>query len=240
MNIYIDNDIISEENSSIYEYLEIPHTSPKQIKSMLDNIDENEDIILNINSGGGNLYAGAEIYTLLKNAKNKIEVIITGVAGSSASVIAMAGDTIKMSPIAMLMIHNASGATHGDYREQEQLANYLKKVNENIANTYKQRTKLPQEQLLDMMNKETWLKPDEALKYGFVDEILFNDDTVQNNINCGTLNNKTINKVKNLILKDKMQDKEPAQDEEEVKDNVKLKRDVLLAKINITKLKEII
>ncbi|MBO8759618.1 ATP-dependent Clp protease proteolytic subunit, partial [Staphylococcus aureus] len=105
MKINVKGAIIPNDDKWIYEMLEMDATSPKDIADSLP--DTNEDIDVIINSGGGDVYSGSEIYTSLKTYPGKVNIKIVGVAASAASVIAMAGDHIEISPTAQIMIHNA-------------------------------------------------------------------------------------------------------------------------------------
>ena len=127
-------------------------------------------------SGGGSVYAGSEIYTALKNHKGQVNVSIVGLAASAASVIAMAGKTVKMSPTAQFMVHNVSSQGKGDYRDMQHMADILKTANETIASAYILKTGKSKDEILAMMDKETWLTAEKAKEYGFVDEVMFTND----------------------------------------------------------------
>ena len=100
----IQGDIISNDNKWIYEWLEYDSTCPKDVENAINEAN-GEKIEVEINSGGGDIFAGSEIYTLLKSYKGEIEITITGLAASAASVIAMSG-YCRISPTAMMMVHN--------------------------------------------------------------------------------------------------------------------------------------
>lgn len=171
--IDIKGDIISSDEQWIYDFYDIEATSPKKIQDSFKTLENNEVLEVEINSGGGDVFAGSEIYTALKNYPGEVIVNIVGLAASSASIIAMAGSKIRMSPTAQLMIHNVSSRAGGDYRDMEHMADILKNANETIVNAYVLKTGMDKETLLDLMNKETWLSPQKAKEMGFVDEIMF-------------------------------------------------------------------
>ena len=166
--------VVSNDTSWIYDYFDMDYTSPNKIKNELP--EDNSDIELEINSPGGSVFAGSEIYTALKEYPGKVHVKIPSIAGSIASVIAMGGDKVSISPTAQIMIHNVSSSQSGDYRDMQSTADALKSMNGSVANAYKLKTGLQESELLEMMNKETWLNAQEALEKGFVDEIMFQKD----------------------------------------------------------------
>src|SRR5690606_21231794 len=160
---------------------------------------DNSPVEVVINSGGGDVYSGSEIYTALKDYSGHVTVKIVGIAASAASVIAMAGDKVLISPTAQIMIHNVSSIAQGDYRVMTHEAEILKNYNKSIANAYMLKTGLSQEELLTLMDKETWLNAQQAKEKGFVDEIMF-DST--NRLVAGPttslLPQNVINKMRNM------------------------------------------
>ena len=126
---YIDikGQVVPSGNEWIYEWYGIQATSPKQVIRALKNAN-GEPVTIKINSGGGDVFAGCEIYNELKNYSGEVSIEIHGLCASIASVIAMAGKC-KMSPLAEIMIHNVSTKTSGDYRDMEHTAEVLKKAN---------------------------------------------------------------------------------------------------------------
>lgn len=126
-----------------------------------------------INSGGGDVFTGSEIYSRLKEYKGQVTVKIVGVCASIASVIAMAGDTVEMSPTGLFMIHNAMAWTYGNTKEHKKQIEALEVVNNSIALAYQNKTGLPMETIRSLMEEETWFSCDRALEYGFVDKQMF-------------------------------------------------------------------
>lgn len=199
--ISVKGEIITNDNKWIYDYFGMDSTCPKDVESLLAKANGG-DVIVDINSGGGDIFAGSEIYTMLRGYSGNVEIHIVGIAASAASVIAMAGKS-KISPTALFMIHNVSGCASGDCNEFEKQADILKTANQSIANAYIEKTGLSNENLLQMMNAETWLTSKQAVEKGFVDEVLFeNGNTVLRN-DFGGLSNNTISKLRNLIPKNK-------------------------------------
>ncbi len=131
------------------------------------------DVTVWINSPGGNVFAAAEIYTMLKDYKGSITVKIDAVAASAASVVAMAGDTVQMSPVAMLMIHDPSTVAMGNTKDMEKAIEVLNEVKESIINAYAAKSGLTHARIANLMSNETWMNAKKAVELGFADEILF-------------------------------------------------------------------
>lgn len=171
MTIKINGTIVGNDDKWIYDWCEMEAFCPKDL-----NLVDGEDIDIEINSPGGYIFPASEIYTALMQHKGNVNITITGRAASAASVIAMAGTKVTMSPTAQMMIHNVSASGAGDYRDFEHYAEQLKKSNDTIANAYMIKTGKTREEILKLMDHETWFTPDEALKNGFIDEILSKED----------------------------------------------------------------
>lgn len=132
-----------------------------------------EPVEVIINSGGGDVFTGSEIYSRLKDHKGQVIVKIVGVCASIASVIAMAGDTVEMSPTGLFMIHNAMTWTYGNTKEHRKQIEALEVINNSIALVYQNKTGLPMDTIRELMEEETWFSCDRALEYGFVDKQMF-------------------------------------------------------------------
>ena len=220
--VNVKGTIVSSDEKWIYDWFGIEATCAKDVEKVIDSAN-GEDLEICINSGGGSVFAGSEIYTLLKDYKGNTTVKILGMAGSAASVIAMAGKKIVMSPTAQIMIHNVSCRSAGDYRDMQHTAEILENANKAICNAYILKTGMKQEELLDLMNKETWLNAQKAKEYNFIDEVMFDESNkLTNSINNSpVLPNEVINKVRNLLNenKDKKQNDPQIKDNEENKNN---------------------
>ena len=139
-----------------------------------DELESGEgDVTVWINSPGGNVFAAAEIYTMLKDYKGSITVKIDAIAASAASVVAMAGDTGQMSPVAMLMIHDPSTVAMGNTKDMEKAIEVLNEVKESIINAYAAKSGLTHARIANLMSNETWMNAKKAVELGFADEILF-------------------------------------------------------------------
>ncbi|MGN1050178.1 MAG: head maturation protease, ClpP-related [Selenomonadaceae bacterium] len=129
-----------------------------------------------INSPGGDCFAAAQIYNMLMEYPGTVDVHIDGIAASAASVIAMAGNHVAISPVGMMMIHNPATVSIGDEWEMKKAMDMLSEVKESIINAYELKTGLPRKQLSNMMNAESWMNAKKALELGFADSILYDGD----------------------------------------------------------------
>ena len=200
---YVKGPIISNDEKWIYDWFGIEATCSKDIENAIEKANGEELEIL-INSPGGYVDVGSEIYTLLKDYNGKTTGKILGMAASAASVAAMGVDELLISPTARIMIHNASGVIQGDYRTMEHGSEILKDCNEAISNAYALKTGLDKETLLDLMNKETFMNAQKAKELKFVDGIMFdsNNRLVNNSNESGMLPTDVIEKIRNM--KDKL------------------------------------
>ena len=126
-----------------------------------------------INSPGGDVFAAAQIYNMLMDYKDDVTVNIDGIAASAASVIAMAGTTVNMSPVAMMMIHNPMTVAIGESKDMEKAIAMLSEVKASILNAYEIKTSLSRVQLSHLMDAESWFNAKKALELGFADSILY-------------------------------------------------------------------
>lgn len=129
-------------------------------------------LTLNINSPGGSYFEGVTIFNLLRDYPNRITVNVLGEAASAASVVAMAGDRIRMHPGALMMIHSASGLAIGNKQDMRELATVLDKIDNTVADLYAARTGKSRDKILEMMEAETWMTPEECVTNGFADEVV--------------------------------------------------------------------
>ena len=125
-----------------------------------------------INSPGGDCVAAAQIYNMLKEYPHPVTVKIDGIAASAASVIAMAGDTILMSPVSTMMIHNPATIAMGDHTDMEKAIQMLGAVKDSIINAYQLKTKLSRREISRMMDSETWFDATKAVEMGFADGVI--------------------------------------------------------------------
>ncbi len=164
--------------------------TPKLFKAELD--QGKNDIDVYINSPGGDCIAASQIYTMLMEYKGNVTVKIDGLAASAASVIAMAGTKVFMSPPAMMMIHNPLTLAIGDSQEMRKTIEVLDEFKESILNAYELKTGLTRDELSNMMDAETWLNANKALEYGFIDEILADEKKLAKNSSSYAFSRKAV------------------------------------------------
>ena len=155
------------------------------------------DISVWINSEGGDVFAASKIYNMLRAYRGKVTVKIDAIAASAATIVAMAGDVIEISPVGIMMIHNPSTYAEGDSAEMKIAARMLDEVKETIINAYELKTKLPREQLAQMMDDETWIHAGKAVKLGFADKIIGEEDQSTEDTSMRGISNRR--QVKNCL-----------------------------------------
>ena len=149
--------------------------SAKEVTEHLADLDA-ENINVYINSNGGVVDTAIAINNALRRHKAKVTVNIDGIAASAATLITCAGDTVRMPKNALFMIHNPLTIAMGDSEEMRKQADVLEKYKNSIMETYLQKVNIDKEKLSELMDNESWLSAEEALKYGFIDEIIENVD----------------------------------------------------------------
>jgi len=164
--------LISNNEYEVYEFFGLEAVSAKSITDQFPE-DINEDITLEVNSNGGLVTVGSEIYTALKEYKGHVTVEVTGMAASAASVAIMGADTVKMSPTAQIMIHKALlTRASGNSDDLEKAVNALKSSDQSIINAYVSKTGLSEDEIFEMMKNETFMSANEAIEKGFADELM--------------------------------------------------------------------
>ena len=133
------------------------------------------DVTIFIRSPGGNVFAAAEIYTMIRDYPGFVTVKIDSIAASAASVVAMAGDRVLMSPVAMMMCHDPATIAMGNAHAMEKAISTLNEVKESIINAYQAKTGLSRNKIAKLMSDETWFNARKAVELGFADEIMFGE-----------------------------------------------------------------
>jgi len=147
----------------------------KRVAAALRNIGPENDVTVNINSPGGDLFEGLAIYSLLKEHKGKVTVKVLSLAASAASIIAMAGDEIQIARAGFFMIHNAWTLAIGNRHDLRDLADFLEPLDRSMADVYSVRTEEPIETMQAMMDAESWIGGSDAVSEGFADSLLASD-----------------------------------------------------------------
>lgn len=205
--------------------------TPQMFKEEL--MDGSGNITVWINSPGGNCVAAAQIYNMLREYKGDVTVKIDGIAASAASVIAMAGDKVLMSPVSMMMIHNPMTIAFGDSGEMQRAIDMLFSVKDSIINAYELKTGLSRVKLAHLMDAETWMDANKAIELGFADEIIQRNGAVDMEVpQVSMLYSKTA--VVNSLM-DKIAEKCRIQQKNETENSNKVKADSLMSRLNLMK-----
>lgn len=203
VKIPIKGAVVSNDDADVYDWLGYDYASPRQVESVLNDADG--DVEVDIASGGGSVFAASEIYTMLKAYSGKVVVNIQGLAASAASVIAMAGDEVNMSPTSQMMIHKASTISMGNADDLDHDSKMLDVTDQSIVNAYENKTGLKRDDILQMMAKETWMTAQDAVDKGFADNVAVDTSAQQpqliNAVGVPTLSNSAVSKIKNLLAK---------------------------------------
>ena len=175
--------------------------TPKQFKSEL--MSSSANITLWINSPGGDVFAASQIYNMLMDYKGNVTVKIDGLAASAASVIAMAGTKVLMSPVSQIMVHNPMTIAIGNAEEMSKAIKMLLEIKESIINAYEIKTNLSRDEISKMMDSECWMNARKAVELGFADEIMYtekdqNSEKISNSyiFSRMAVTNKLIDKLK--------------------------------------------
>ena len=179
--------LIPNNSQEAYDYFGMEATSAKTIAEALP--EDGSDVVIEVNSNGGLVTVGSDIYTALKNYSGHVTAEVTGMAASACSVAIMGADKVVISPTAQIMIHKALlTSVAGNSDDLESAANALKASDKGIINAYKAKTGLSENELLELMKNETYMSADEAVEKGFADEIMtFNESEAVASIGNGLL-----------------------------------------------------
>lgn len=174
MRTQMNGYIVADEDAWIYRFFGYQVCSPQDIRRALADNPSGETLTVEINNGGGSLFAGFEIYSVLQGAQCPTEAEIQSLAASAASVAMLGCQKVKATPVAQVMIHNPSLPAQGDQHVHYKTAEDLEKFAQSILNAYeiKCRGKLSRDDLASMLNAATWMTVQEAVEAGLVDEII--------------------------------------------------------------------
>lgn len=195
-----------------YNLLGMDAVCPADVQKVLDSFQDGDEIEVYINSPGGVIDVGSEIYTLLRSKKDHVKIYITGEACSAASIVAMAG-YCEMAPTALMMVHCVSTKASGNHNDMEHMAEVLHTADQALCTAYTAKSGMSKQEALDMMDRETWLTADQAKERGLVDAVMFEDAEENAPLVAGPLfalpNTEQMEKVKRM-LKDAGSDNEDA------------------------------
>ena len=169
MKIDIKGTIVPTAHADVYDFFGIPNVSPGKVIDALDKAG-GEDVDIDISSGGGDVFAGSEIYSAIRAYRGAVNIHIVGIAASAASMIACAAKS-DIAPTAQMMVHNVSTVADGDCNDMDQYAVMLRQANRAIAAAYVSKSHRPEQEWLDLMDVETWLTAQDAVDRGLIDSI---------------------------------------------------------------------
>lgn len=219
--INIRGDIIPNDLKDVYGWFGMDATCPKDIEQALKDA-AGDEVTISINSYGGDVASGNEIYYLLSQYNARTVADISGFACSAASYIALAADIVRMVPSASFMIHNVSGIAAGDHNAMTKEAKALQSIGNGIAQVYASKTGKTVKEMLKLMEEETWLNAQEAFELGFVDEVITAEPCYTNGLR---LSDEAINKARAILA------------EKKLADNSTEKATICKAKLNLIKMR---
>ena len=170
MKISIRGPIVSSNQHRFYQWYGMEAASPKSVADALAS-GNGERAEVEINSGGGEIFAASEIYTALRNYAGGVHIRIVGLGGWDASSIVMVGES-ETTPKSMMMIPNMQTSAHGDSRQMEHTASVLRDANRAIISAYMVKTGRPEQEIAAMMDAETWVTAERAVELGLIDRVM--------------------------------------------------------------------
>ena len=202
--------IIPNDYKWYFDWLDEDSTCPRDINTALSEANGDE-VEVYINSPGGIIEAGSEIYTMLRSYKGEVKIYIVGQACSAASIIAMARHA-EMSPTALMMVHCVSTYASGNHSDMEHTAEVLRTADDALSNAYIAKTGMSKEEVLAMMEKETWLTAEQAKEKSLIDGIMFEEKEPLRLTasNFELPSEEKMNRIKSMIEKQNVEKDGPA------------------------------
>lgn len=195
--------IIPNDYQWIYDFFGMTATSPGKLQKDLNDA-AGDDVIVEVNSPGGYVSSGSELYNIMRTYNGRLTIDVVGQAASAASVAAMARHN-RIAPTASLMIHNVSvDGVSGDYHEMDKASSMLQELTKTMANAYVIKTGMSRNKILEMMDNETTIEANDAVKQGFIDELIPQFDESQLagialNAECKVLPEELIQRIKETV-----------------------------------------
>lgn len=233
--------IVKNDMKWIYDWLEYDSVCPNDISKIIDEArNENDTVILRINSPGGYVDAGAEIYEELKSSNVHVEARIVGNCCSAATYMVCGADEATMSPLGHFMIHRcAVGGVSGNANDIEACLQSLNETDRAIALAYSIKTGKTQDEIIELMNNETSMSPQSALENGFIDKILFVDEITtdkQNQFNSISVINSKNMLIDEMIIDAMQKNKNNYLNQQKKHADFFNAKNVALARLNLLKL----
>lgn len=166
--------MIPNDYKWFYDWFEEDSTCPRDVQKVINAMVDGDELEVYINSGGGVIDVGSEIYTILRNQPN-VKIYITGEACSAASIVAMAG-YCEMSPTALMMVHCVSSGVRGNHNDMQHMAEVLSTADNALCTAYMTKSGMSREDALAMMEAETWMTAEQARERGLIDKVMFAEE----------------------------------------------------------------
>ena len=178
MRVNLSGDVMSDNYGKMYAYFGYNAIYPALVRKALEDNPEGEELVLELNSGGGSVWAGNEIYSVLRNSNVQTRVEIQSLAGSAASYFMLGADRIDVSPVAMVMLHRPATWTYGNDDSHRASLEMLDSTSEAVLNAYMIRSsgKRSRNDFAELMRKESWLHASQAVEVGLADGILYQEE----------------------------------------------------------------
>lgn len=177
MNLVLNGYVVADADQWVYDFLDIPAFCPAKVRQALRDNPDGEDLVLEVNSCGGSVFAGFEMYSVLREFSGHTVAHIQSLAGSAASTLVLGCDEVMLSPVAQLMIHLPAVTTQGSQREHRESIQALDSITTSVINAYALRCggKTTREHLAQLMEGETWIPAQDAISMGLADGYLLQD-----------------------------------------------------------------
>lgn len=198
MKIDVRGYIVTNDDKEIYDYFGISTTAPIDISSAIEQANGDTLNIEISTCYGGDITAGSEIYSALKAYEGGVNIAITGLAASAASVIAMAG-YCEMAPTAMMMVHKVSSFVAGNHSDMDHMSDRLQQADKAMAAAYTAKSGMTEDEALAMMDYETWMTAQQAVDMGLIDKVMFSDGQLVAALSDGMLPRAVIEKTRNAL-----------------------------------------
>lgn len=194
--------MIPNDYKMYYDWFGEDSTCPRDIQKVIDAFQDGDEIEVYINSPGGVIDVGSEIYTLLRSHADSVRIIITGEACSAASIVAMAAHC-TMAPTALMMVHCVSTGVRGNHSDMEHTAEVLRTADKALCSAYVAKSGMSEQEALEMMENETWLTAEDAKERGLIDAIMFEEEKEEELFVAGPLfqlpDKEKMEKVKKML-----------------------------------------
>lgn len=175
MKVEVKGYVVSNDDKEVYDYFGIGTTCPADISAAIEQAAGKPLDVEISTCYGGDIFAGSEIYSVLKGYAGGANITITGLAASAASIIAMAGPS-EMSPTAMMMVHHVASGAQGNYHVMDKSSVMLQQADKAMAAAYTTKSGMSEADALTMMDNETWLTAQQAAEKKLIDKVMFADD----------------------------------------------------------------